>query len=214
MNGRLIQRIFDPRTDLLKAKWSPFHSTSWSLPLLDKFKYMRPQLIEISNEVYNWNNATDLLIIADYPDLVLRNMLPVDIVNGSLTILEGAVLYENESLDGGNVTVIRLITGQQQQIPSNTLYTVKTIGKDPAVYMITFTNRTILMANNSISLEGQGGKQIESRINFPLEFQQRIENYRTFLKHISNGLANILYGIPIPIKVRKYSQRKETLRDL
>lgn len=199
MNGRLIQRIFDPRIDILKASWSPFHLTSWSLPLLDEFKYMRPELLKISANVYNWNNASDVLIVADYPGLTLRNVLPTDIFNGSLTLLQGKIIYnELHSSCANGCKEVLLSVGEQQLIPENTLYTVKTIGANPSIYMITFTNATLLKLNNDSTLSSHQSQK-HQKINLLLEFKERILNYKQFLKHIGNCLLNILYGIPIPI---------------
>lgn len=204
MNSRLIQRTFDPRTDLLTAKWSPFQSTTWLLPLLDQFKHLRPKFLKISNDVYNWNNATDLIIVADYPGLTLKNRIPLDIVNASLTILEGLVVY-NEVHGASNNTALELTTGQRQLLPVNTLYTIETIGTNPAIYMITFTNITLLKLNNKVPLEQLTKSK---KIDLVSEFKQRIENYKHFLKHIVNSLLSIIYGIPFPISFKEDIQRK------
>lgn len=91
MNGRLHQRVFDPKVDLLKAEWSPFENTKWILPLLSELTEMLPRLDKITQDVLSWGNYTDVLFIADFPGLEMENFISPDLGNVSLTVLQGAV---------------------------------------------------------------------------------------------------------------------------
>uniref|UniRef100_A0A1A9W7G3 HTTM-like domain-containing protein n=1 Tax=Glossina brevipalpis TaxID=37001 RepID=A0A1A9W7G3_9MUSC len=197
MNGRLMQRVFDPRVDLLTADWFPFKRTAWSLPLLDEFKYIRPKLLTISNEVYNWNNATDVLFIADFPGLTLKNMLPPDIINTTLTILEGNVRYDEVELNESYF----LTAGKSLTISGGVAYHVTTVGLSPAIYMLTYTNKTIL--EETITLEDKSNSPKKPWLPLLQEFKARLENYKRFLQHMGNCVLYLLYGVPIPLQLRE-----------
>ncbi|KAH8338996.1 hypothetical protein KR074_000308 [Drosophila pseudoananassae] len=200
MNGRFQQRSFDPRVDLLKAKWSPFEATSWSLPLLTELNHMRPKLRTIETEVLAWNNYSDVVFVADFPGLTLTNFISPDLINCTLTILEGNVRYSNEQ----DQEVYFLTAGKTICLDSNITHLVTTIGQKPASYLFTYTNKTMLEQGME-SLEEGSGTDKEERPLLPLwqEFQQRVSNYQQFLGHIGNCLLYLLYDVPIPLAVRE-----------
>lgn len=195
MNGRFQQRVFDPRIDLLKASWSPFERTTWSLPLLNELNHMRPKLKTIANEVLAWNNYSDVIFVADFPGLTLDNFISSDLTNVSLTILEGNVRYKSEDEDEAYF----LTAGKSFTLNSGIMHHVTTIGQKPSSYLYTYVNKTMLDTNMVIDEAAQDRKPM-----LPLwkEFQERIFNYKNFLMHIGNCLLFLLYDVPIPIEIR------------
>ncbi|KAH8338328.1 hypothetical protein KR067_013702 [Drosophila pandora] len=200
MNGRFQQRSFDPRVDLLKAKWSPFEATSWSLPLLTELNHMRPKLRTIETEVLAWNNYSDVVFVADFPGLTLTNFISPDLINCTLTILEGNVRYSNEQ----DSEVYFLTAGKSICLDSNITHLVTTIGQKPASYLFTYTNKTMLEQGME-SMDEEAGTDTEERPLLPLwhEFQQRVSNYQQFLGHIGNCLLYLIYDVPIPLALRE-----------
>ncbi|BFF97259.1 vitamin K-dependent gamma-carboxylase [Drosophila madeirensis] len=198
MNGRFQQRSFDPRVDLLKAPWSPFETTSWSLPLLNELNHMRPKLRTIENEVLAWNNYSDVIFVADFPGLTLINFISPDLINCTLTILEGNVRYKSE-VDQESYF---LTAGKSIGLQSNITHFVTTTGRKPASYLFTYTNKTML--EQDIAIEEETAAETE-RPMLPLwrEFEQRVSNYQQFLGHIGNCLLYLLYDVPIPLAVRE-----------
>ncbi|EDV97067.1 vitamin K-dependent gamma-carboxylase [Drosophila grimshawi] len=198
MNGRFQQRTFDPRVDLLKAPWSPFKQTPWSLPLLTELNHMRPKLKTIADEVLAWNNYSDVVFVADFPGLTLSNFIAPALFNCSLTILEGNVRYKSDSEEESYF----LTAGKSIRLESNVTHYVTTIGQKPASYLYTYVNRTMLEQDIVIDDAAQPKDQ---RPLLPLwkEFNQRITNYQQFLKHLANCLLYLLYDVPIPISIRE-----------
>lgn len=67
MNGRFVQRMFDPKVDMLKATWSPFSPTRYLMPLLDEALHMRQTLDKLREHVYSWSSNSDVTFFADFP---------------------------------------------------------------------------------------------------------------------------------------------------
>ncbi|KAM8709177.1 hypothetical protein ACLKA7_016051 [Drosophila subpalustris] len=197
MNGRFQQRVFDPRVDLLKAPWSPFKQTSWSLPLLTELNHMRPKLKTIANEVLAWNNYSDVIFVADFPGLTLSNFIAPALFNCTLTILEGNVRYKSANDEESYF----LTAGKSIGLESNVTHYVTTIGQKPASYLYTYVNRTMQEENIQIDDDSQS----KNRPMLPLwkEFKQRIANYQQFLKHLANCVLYLLYDVPIPMSIRE-----------
>lgn len=134
MNGRFQQRVYDPRADLLKAEWSPFKHTSWSLPLLNELNHMRPKLKTMSNEVLSWSNYSDVIFVADFPGLTLDNYISTDLTNVTLTILAGNVRYKSDDEDEAYF----LTAGKSFGLQSGETHHITTIGLKPSSYLYTF----------------------------------------------------------------------------
>ena len=198
MNGRFQQRVFDPRVDILKAEWSPFKRTSWSLPLLNELNHLRPKLRTIANEVLAWNNYSDVIFVADFPGLTLDNYISPDLTNVSLTILEGNVRYYG---DNENDTYF-LTSGKSISLTSGIHHHVTTIGLKPSCYLFTYVNKTMQEENIVITDEV---KEIKDPLPLWREFLTRVENYKRFLQHMGNCLLYLLYGVPIPMEIRERS---------
>lgn len=67
MNGRFVQRMFDPKVDMLKASWSPFEPTHYLMPMLDEALTWRQTLEELKAHVYSWNEQSDVTFFAEFP---------------------------------------------------------------------------------------------------------------------------------------------------
>jgi len=63
--------MFDPRVDLVTAKWSAFDKVTWSMPLLTELSDWRRRLDEIQDVIYSSANDTDVVFVADFPGLPL-----------------------------------------------------------------------------------------------------------------------------------------------
>ncbi|XP_017863468.1 PREDICTED: vitamin K-dependent gamma-carboxylase [Drosophila arizonae] len=197
MNGRFQQRTFDPRVDLLKAPWSPFKRTPWSLPLLTELNHMRPKLKTIADEVLAWNNYSDVIFVADFPGLTLSNFIAPALFNCSLTILEGNVRYKSANDDEAYF----LTAGKSISLESNATHYVTTIGQKPASYLYTYVNRTML--EQDIVIDDVGQTKDKPLLPLWQEFKQRVSNYQQFLAHLANCLLFLLYDVPIPISIRE-----------
>ncbi|XP_061396203.1 vitamin K-dependent gamma-carboxylase [Musca vetustissima] len=195
MNGRFQQRVFDPRVDLLTAEWSPFKRTSWSLPLLTELNHMRPRLRNIADDVLSWNNYSDVMFVADFPGLTLDHFISPDLTNVSLTILEGHVRYKS---DDENESYF-LTAGKSIGLPAGVMHHITTLGMKPSCYLYTYVNKT--MQQENIILDNT---TIKEKPLLPLwqEFRQRVDNYIRFLQHMGNCILHLLYGVPIPMKIR------------
>lgn len=202
MNGRFQQRVYDPRVDLLTAKWSPFETTDWSLPLLNELNHMRPILRSIADDVLAWNNYSDVMFVADFPGLTLDNFISPDLTNISLIILEGNVRYKSDNEDD----LYFLTAGESISITAGVTHHVTTIGVKPSCYLYTYINMT--MQQENIVLDDD--VEMTNKIKLPLwqEFWTRVEHYKSFLKHMGNSLLYLLYGVPIPMNVRDTIQEQ------
>ncbi|KAK4879128.1 hypothetical protein RN001_007274 [Aquatica leii] len=144
LNKRFQQRMFDPYYDLLTAKWSPFEKVEWLLPLMTESDEFRSQLQSLEDHVYSWSNYSDVLFVADFPGMYLENYLTDDLVNVTLTILGGEVIYETEL----QAMSIKLTTGSNYVIPTNKFHKIYTNGIKPSFYMYTFVNQTLEKLGN------------------------------------------------------------------
>ncbi|CAH0700194.1 unnamed protein product [Spodoptera exigua] len=96
MNGRFVQRMFDPKVDLLKASWSPFCKVPFLMPLLDEAIHWRKGMDNIRSDVHSWSEYSDVVFFADFPGYDQEKYIPEELQNVTLTILEGDVVFEPE----------------------------------------------------------------------------------------------------------------------
>jgi vitamin K-dependent gamma-carboxylase len=75
LNGRFAQRVYDPRIDIVKAEWSPFKKPDWVLPLLTQLTDWRQKLKQVEESIYEENNYTSVIFIADFPGFHLCHIL-------------------------------------------------------------------------------------------------------------------------------------------
>jgi vitamin K-dependent gamma-carboxylase len=191
MNGRFQQRMFNPNVDLLTARWHPFETTSWVLPLLEQYSQKRPELIKITKDVLSWNNFTDVLYIADFPGLSLENYIGPDLDNITLTVLEGKVVYRSAS----DNTSYPLAKGEFISVKAPGFHDVHTISKTPACYMYTFVNKTMQEKNEP---------DAPPKPMFPIveELHTRWQGYKRFFAHVANSFLYEIYGVPMPRRLR------------
>ncbi|KAJ8731764.1 hypothetical protein PYW08_014494 [Mythimna loreyi] len=142
MNGRLIQRMFDPKVDMLKASWSPFSRISFLMPLLDEAVHWRKDLDEIRSDVHSWSDYSDVVFFADFPGYEQEKYIPVELRNVTLTILEGIVVFEPEVTKQRIGQSFKLTKGNRTQVIPGMFHKVLNIGEEPAFYMYTFYNST------------------------------------------------------------------------
>ncbi|XP_050074053.1 vitamin K-dependent gamma-carboxylase [Anopheles maculipalpis] len=201
MNGRFQQRIFDPNVDILQAPWSPFEPVGWVLPLLHQFSGLRDTLIvRQTDEVLSWSNHSDVLFIADFPGLTLRNYVNEDLYNVSLTVLKGTVRYE-ASLDEDVAKSSEILQpGQSASLPAGTFHSIETIGQQPSCYMYTYVNRT-----KELEAIRNGAEVKSTPAMLPLgdELFHRWENFVRFLQHVGNSLLYEVYGVPMPRRLKE-----------
>jgi len=104
--------------------------------------FFRYKMDEIQKHVYTWSNYTDVLFVADFPEMYLENYISTDFANVSLTVLEGEVTYSEE--ESPNAITVPKVKGQRRSISVKTgmFHRIKTTSAYPACYMYTYTNQT------------------------------------------------------------------------
>ncbi|KAM3874307.1 vitamin K-dependent gamma-carboxylase [Diretmus argenteus] len=135
INERFQQRIFDPRVDIVKADWSPFHSNSWLMPLLVDLSPWRTKFQEIEGSL---DNQTEIVFIADFPGLHLENYVSEDLGNTSIHVLQGQLNVEILE-EKKNYT---LQPGEQIQLPAGAYHKAYTVSEGPSCYMYIYVNTT------------------------------------------------------------------------
>lgn len=88
--------------------------------------------------MYSWSNYTDVLFVADYPNMVLENFISQDFTNVSLSVLEGHVTYSEDLVDD----VVTVSKGNSIKVATGKFHKIKTTSVEPASYMYTYTNGT------------------------------------------------------------------------
>ncbi|TRY68026.1 hypothetical protein DNTS_003618 [Danionella cerebrum] len=135
INDRFQQRIFDPRVDIVKADWSPFHPNPWLMPLLVHLSPWRSKFEEIEGSL---DNQTDVVFIADFPGLYLENFVSEDLGNTSVQVLQGLVKVEVVD-ENKNYS---LQPGEKMQLPAGAYHKVYTVSEGPSCYMYIYVNTT------------------------------------------------------------------------
>lgn len=180
LNGRFQQRMFDPNVDVLTALWSPLTKTTWIKPLLIEFTDMRSKLTAIANQVLGWNNYSDVIFVADFPELIMDNFIPSELNNVTLTVLHGSLGYVDRSEGNAfyNITI-----GQKKTIQSGQFHKIKTISKTPACFMYTFSNQT--MAQNNRAMEA-----LVHNFSYQQKFLYKLINHYENLKQFMINIFN------------------------
>ncbi|KAM6986882.1 vitamin K-dependent gamma-carboxylase isoform 2-T2 [Aplochiton taeniatus] len=135
INERFQQRIFDPRVDIVKADWSPFHPNPWLMPLLVDLSPWRTKFQEIESTL---DNQTEIVFIADFPGLHLENYVSEDLGNTSVQVLQGQLKVEITD-EKRNYT---LQPGEQMRLPAGAYHKVYTVSDGPSCYMYIYVNTT------------------------------------------------------------------------
>lgn len=104
----------------------------------DRLPAFRYEMEKILKHVYTWSNYTDVLFVADFPDMHLESYISTDFTNVSLTVLEGEVTYVDEKTPDA-ITVLK---GTSIPVKAGMFHRVTTTSSYPACYMYTYTNQT------------------------------------------------------------------------
>ncbi|XP_058065324.1 vitamin K-dependent gamma-carboxylase [Anopheles bellator] len=205
MNGRFQQRIFNPNVDILRAPWSPFESVDWVLPLLQQLTVRRTDMRRLTDTVLGWSNHSDVMFIADFPGLTLRNYVANELYNVSLTVLNGTVRVETDTDNAGDTfqpkTAMVLKSGQSVPVRPGSFHAIETIGRFPSCYMYTYVNRTKeLLEENSDDVKG---KRSVAMLPLREEFLHRWENFVRFTLNVGNSFLYEFYGVPMPRRLKE-----------
>lgn len=186
LNGRFQQRMFDPRVDMLKVNWSPFTVVRWMMPLLQQFTTKRTEMQHIAKDVLSWSNFSDVMFMADFPGRIVESFTSSDLDNVTLTVLDGAVVYQSE------YALQTLERGESIQVRAGKFHRVSTSSHTPSCFMYTYVNRTM---RNMAAAKDQSN---ESILPIWRELTNRAKNMWQFFCNIQNSVFFELYGIPIP----------------
>ncbi|KAK2580809.1 hypothetical protein KPH14_011543 [Odynerus spinipes] len=196
LNGRFQQRIFDPNVDMLTVDWHPFKSVSFVMPLLTQYNSYRYKLDEIQRDVYSWSNYTDVLFVADFPNMSLENYIGDDFTNVSLTVLEGEVVYNEENQGESFV----LPKGSSIGVRTDKFHRIKTTSPYPACYMYTYTNET----KQKLDIDRQTeDNRIKEPFSLTQELNYKIDSWARALSHLANAFFNLVYDVPMIRRVRE-----------
>uniref|UniRef100_A0A8C3LCC0 Vitamin K-dependent gamma-carboxylase n=1 Tax=Chrysolophus pictus TaxID=9089 RepID=A0A8C3LCC0_CHRPC len=144
INDRFQQRLVDPRVDLVRAEWSPWHPTPWVLPLLLELSPWREKLQELESGL---DGHTDVVFIADFPGLHLENFVSEDLGNTSVRVLQGQVLLELVEQQRNH----SLQQGDSMQLPAGQYHKVHTVSARPSCFMYTYVNTTAVALERNLS---------------------------------------------------------------
>ncbi|EFN74492.1 Vitamin K-dependent gamma-carboxylase [Camponotus floridanus] len=198
LNGRFQQRIFDPNIDMLTVDWHPFKPVSFLMPLITQYNSYRYKLEEIQQHVYTWSNYTDVLFVADFPEMYLENYISTDFANVSLTVLEGEVTYDEE--ESANA----IIVPKEKSIPVKTgmFHRIKTTSSYPACYMYTYTNQTKEQLDSDRKEAPLEENTQPLFLNILKEINYKITAWARTFAHIANAFFNLVYDVPMVRRVR------------
>lgn len=194
LNGRFLQRIFNPQVDILTAEWSPFKPVDWLLPLLHEFTEMRTKIELMTRDVHTWSNTSDVLFVADFPGLTLDNYIVPEMDNVTLTILEGSATYYHDE----HPNPIHLTKGQRLPNIPPEFHHVTTTSSTPSSMVYTFVNKTTQTTSN----ERESSANKTPILPLGQEFGHRLDNCVRFFQHVGNSLLYEIYGVPMPRRVR------------
>lgn len=192
LNGRFQQRIYHPRVDLVRSDWHPLRKPSFTLPLLREYSYWREAMTAIAEDVYSWNNYTDVMFVADFPGLTMDNYITPEMDNVTLTVLHGAVRFEQQN----DSKASSLSKGQSMMVKSGSFHKVKTISEFPSCFFYTFINATQQL--NNAPLDTRESVKDWQTLSLAQELQARIENYKKFFYHVANCILFEFYSVPMP----------------
>ncbi len=202
LNGRFQQRMFDPSVDMLKVAWSPFQVVHWMKPLLQQFTSKRTEMQEITKDVLSWNNFTDVMFMADFPNQTVESFISSDLDNVTLTVLDGVVVYRSQHLN----ELHSLGKGQSVHIIRGKFHRFTTASQTPSCFMYTYVNRT--MQNIGMALDDTN----ISMLPIWKEITNRAVNMKQFFVNVQNSVLFELYGVPMPERERERREKPITYR--
>lgn len=107
----------------------------------------------------------------------------------TLTIIEGTVKYVSELVDD----VIILNKGDSIKVPTEVFHKIKTVSNVPSCFMYTYVNETPTNGTSSMN----GTNKIPSPFPILENSQEYYKNLKQFLINVLNGLASIIFNVPM-----------------
>ncbi|RWS27648.1 vitamin K-dependent gamma-carboxylase-like protein [Leptotrombidium deliense] len=123
LNGRFIQRVYDPKVDLVKAEWSPFRKPNWVLPIIQQLTEWRQKLKQLDAHV---PDNTEFAFFADFPGFEVINYVGPHVHNAKLQALSGWAVVHIEN-DERRV----LSRGDEIKLCTSCYHSIRTIKSDP-----------------------------------------------------------------------------------
>lgn len=176
MTKRFQQRIFDPKTDILHAEWSPFQKTKWILPLQAQLSDWRRKMDKITKAIQKRNPEREVTFILDFPGYHLENFITDDLVHSHLTVLRGSVIVEIVN----QMKNYTLKKGDKMKVPSGEFHIVYTVSDVPAGYMYTYVNQTEWNMNTATCIRPRWYERPFSIM--PNQGSSNLEKFFYFLK--------------------------------
>ncbi|KAI1292033.1 Vitamin K-dependent gamma-carboxylase [Halotydeus destructor] len=161
LNGRYVQRMYNPQVDISRAHWSPFEKPTWVLPLLEQFANERNFVHRLQVDSIK-SNSTRNIFMADLPGHSAIHYVHKDLVNSSLLLMSGKIVLEQD-------------TGTREQFsPSSELrnlkaghfYRIHIRGREPARLMFSHTNASSIEQTPTFELGGQVDLTQKFRLSF------------------------------------------------
>lgn len=137
--------------------------------------YSEARYITCSNNQM-FHTKTDSLLFTGYEQ---EKYIPIELTNVTLTILEGAIVYETEGTKHHLGQSYRMSTGERITLDAGLFHTVRSIGQNPAYYMYTFVNSTATV-NDIVKPKLPVGKELLIRLNKIIRFTELV--YRNLFK--------------------------------
>lgn len=192
LNGRFQQRMFDPRVNILTARWAPLEETSWLMPLLVELSTWRENMEKMASEVYSWSNFSDVLFVADFPGLQFENYIHPELSNVTLTVLKGTVILQEDREQNHTLSV-----GKQVDISVGRFHSIHTLPPHPSCFMYTFSN-------NSLTADLEHHKNLKGSIKNKIitSLNSQIDNFVRAITLVSNSFLNIVWSVPMVKRVR------------
>ncbi|EZA52552.1 hypothetical protein DMN91_005843 [Ooceraea biroi] len=195
LNGRFQQRVYNPNVDTLTVDWHPLKPVSFLMPLLTQYNSYRYKMDEIQKHVYTWSNYTDVLFVADFPEMYLENYISTDFTNVSLTVLEGTITYSDEE----SPDAITVLKRRSTSVRTGMFHRVKTTSSYPACYMYTYTNQTKQQLDSE---RMPSPPAVEDSLSLLKEIDHKIIAWTRAFTHIANAFFNLVYDVSMIRRVR------------
>ncbi|KAJ6216776.1 hypothetical protein RDWZM_007933 [Blomia tropicalis] len=165
LNGRFAQRMYDPTTNILNVKWTPFTKLEWILPILHQSEEWRSRLeylnLQLENHIIQSNgrqmlNDSYMIYITDFPGLSLNNYIDETLFQDQrspiLFLLDGFV---HITFSNGSEFLLKSspnFNHHSISLPIGQLSTVTTIGRTPSYYSIWYPKKSPMVNRRTMSI--------------------------------------------------------------
>merc|ERR1711981_976277 len=140
MNKRFNQRVYKSDINILESGWKWNEKPVYTLPLLSGYDDWRPRIKNMTKNMMNQSEYTEVTFIADFPGMYLENFLNADLGNTTIEVLGGHIKVELVDQEEGKFT--ELTVGDRKALPADEFHNVHVIGDNPACYMYIYENTT------------------------------------------------------------------------